>query len=153
MEKTSENMTRVERVLLLQGVPLFKFCTTEEIVRIAAIADIVEFEAEEDVYTASEPALALYCVVSGRVRLLTDDGEERRVAGSREAFGVLEILSGRLRQLSARAAEPTIALSVAADDFFDLLANNVEIVRAVFRELLDLTAATDVGRRLEGRLA
>jgi NTE family protein len=136
---SAASMTRVERVMLLRSISLFKFCSVEETVRIAAIAERVAFGAGEEIYRANESSRALYCVVEGRVRLVDARGQER-VAGPREAFGVLEILSGRLRRNTARALEDTIALAIAADDFFDLLSNNVEIVKALFREILDSEA-------------
>lgn len=122
--------------MLLRSIALFKFCSVEETVRIAAIAERVAFAAEQEIYRANESARALYCVVEGSVRLHDARGQERLV-GPREAFGVLEILSGRLRRYTARAVAETTALAIAADDFFDLLSNNVEIVKALFREILD----------------
>jgi CRP-like cAMP-binding protein len=130
-------MPRIERVMLLQSVPLFKSCTVEEVLRIAAIADVARFEAEEQVYRADEPARALYCVVEGKVRI-EGEGLDPREIGPRRSFGVLEILSGRLRRATARAVEPTRALTIDAEDFFDLLSNNIEIVKALFREILDV---------------
>jgi CRP-like cAMP-binding protein len=133
------SMTRVERVMLLRSIALFKFCSVEETVRIAAIAERVAFAAGQEIYRANETARSLYCVVEGRVRLHDARGQERMV-GPREAFGVLEILSGRLRRNTAHALEGTTALAIAADDFFDLLSNNIEIVKALFREILDSEA-------------
>ena len=130
------SMPRIERVMLLQTVPLFKFCTVEEVLRIAGIADVVRFAEGELVFRTDESARALYCVVEGRVRI-EGDGVESREIGPRCSFGVLEILSGRLRRATARAIEPTRALQIEAEDFFDLLSNNIEIVKALFREILD----------------
>lgn len=131
-----EPLTRIERVLLLQGTDLFHFCAAEEIVRIASIADPVTFQQDEIVYRATEPADALYCVVDGSIELTRRDGTKKQVS-SGGAFGVLEILSGQLRQNGARAVADTRALVIQADDFFDLLSNNVEIIKALFREVLD----------------
>lgn len=134
--QSSAPLTRIERVLLLQGISLFKFCSAEEIVRIASIAAQATFAAGEQVYRNTDPAAALYCVVEGEVVLEHGDGSEDLVKAG-DTFGVLEILSGRLRQAAARAVTDTRALRIEADDFFDLLSNNVEIVRALFREVLD----------------
>ena len=135
-ELATEPLTRIERVMLLQAVDLFEFCAAEEIVRIALIAEHVVFEQGQEVYLASEPADALYCVVEGEIELSRQDGSSRTVAAG-GAFGVLEILSGRLRQNTARATVDTRALAIEAGDFFDLLSHNVAIVKALFREVLD----------------
>lgn len=128
-------MTRVEMVMLLQGIPIFKFCSVEETVRIAAIANEVCFEPGQEIFRLNDSAQALYCIADGEVKLTDETGTERRVTTS-DSFGVLEILSGRLRRTTARAASRVVALEIEAEDFFDLLSNNVEIVKALFRELL-----------------
>lgn len=143
-DQREDSMPRIERVMLLQTVPLFKFCTVEEVLRIAGIADVIAFDSGETVYRSDEPARALYCVVEGSVRI-EGEGVESRQLGSRSSFGVLEILSGRLRRATARAMEPTRALQIDAEDFFDLLSNNVEIVKALFREILDAQAGLASG--------
>ena len=122
--------------MLLQSVELFKYCSAEEIVRIAEISEQQHFDAGEQIYRASDPARNLYCVVEGEVTLQSESGHGEVRIGPRGSFGVLEILSGRLRANHARAETDTLALAVTANDFFDLLANNVEIVKALFREVL-----------------
>ncbi len=49
---------------------------------------------------------------------------------------MLEILSGRLRAEQAVAGEDTLVLEIDAEDFFDLLSHNIEIVKALFRQIL-----------------
>jgi CRP-like cAMP-binding protein len=50
--------------------------------------------------------------------------------------GVEEILSGRLRRGTATASSDTLVLAIDAEDFFDLLSNNIEIVKSLFRIIL-----------------
>jgi len=73
--------------------------------------------------------------VHGEVRLSDGEGRKRR-AGPLQTFGVREILCGRLRGEMASAEQETLVLAIEADDFFDLLANNIDIVKALFRHLL-----------------
>lgn len=137
-------LTGIQAAVFLQGVELFADCSAEQSVRLASIARQRCFVAGERIYATGEPADALYCVVDGRVRL-TECDEDRidgqaalatRVVGPQGAFGVEEILSDRLRRDEARAEVATTALVLDADDFFDLLSNNIEIVKALFRRLL-----------------
>lgn len=129
--------------MFLQGVELFADCSAEQTVRLASIARQRSFASGERIYTTGEPADALYCVVDGRVRLADREEEEsetprapERCVGPHGTFGVEEILSDRLRRDEARAEVETSALVLDADDFFDLLSNNIEIVKALFRRLL-----------------
>jgi CRP-like cAMP-binding protein len=127
-------LAQIEAVIFLQSVDLFRFCKAEEILRIAAIARERSFDQDEKIYAAGDAADTLYCVVRGMVRLEAADGERQRVPPL-HTFGVSEILSGRLRTSGATAEMETLVLAIDAEDFFDLLANNIEIVKALFRQL------------------
>ncbi len=128
-------LTRIQMVVYLQEVDLFTYCNAEQMMRIAGIARQRSFAEGERIYAPGDPAEAMYCVVEGSVRLRTEGGAERSV-GARETFAVSEILSDRLRSEEAWAEGPIMALEIDAEDFFDLLSNNVEIVKALFRQLL-----------------
>ncbi len=123
-------LTRIETVVFLHGVDFFSSCTAEQILRISAIARQDRLAAGERIYAPGEPAERLYCLVSGEVQV------GNRPIGPRQTFGVIEILSGRLRAEEAVAQQDSLVLAIDAEDFFDLLANNIEIVKALFRQLL-----------------
>jgi CRP-like cAMP-binding protein len=138
-------LTRIQIVVGLQSCDLFSYCKAEEILRIAGIAHERRFDAGQTIYERNEPAEVLYAIVHGGVRL-SDDAGSRRSAGPLQTFGVREILCGRLRAESASAQDDTLTLAIEADDFFDLLANNIDIVKALFRHLLrEPDAAADQG--------
>ena len=68
------------------------------------------------------------------------------VIGPSGRFGVLDILSRQTRTGDAVAGSDTRVLVVEAEDFFDLLSNNIEIVRALFRTVIAL--GNDTNERL-----
>ncbi|MFQ5720032.1 MAG: cyclic nucleotide-binding domain-containing protein [Acidobacteriota bacterium] len=127
-------LTRIQSVVFLQSCDLFSYCRADEILRIAGIVRERVWPAGQRVYATGDPAEELYGVVRGAIRLRGDVGERR--FGPLTTFGVHEILCGRLRAADAVAEEETLALAIEADVFFDLLANNIEIVKALFRHLL-----------------
>ena len=129
------DLARIETVVFLQSVDLFSFCKAEEVLRIAAIAQEQRLPEGERVFREGDPSDGLYCVVQGRVDLEAPDGSSWS-AGPLATFGVKEILSGRLRTETATTAAETLVLAIEAEDFFDLLSHNIEIVRALFRQLL-----------------
>ncbi len=129
-------LTSIEKVVFLESVVLFSYCTADQLVRIEAIAEVRRLESGEVVYRADEPTDALYCVVNGEVTIAESNGP-RHTAGPTAPFGVKEILSGRLRQGTATATQESLLLEIGAEDFFDLLSNNIEIVRSLFRIVLD----------------
>jgi CRP-like cAMP-binding protein len=65
------------------------------------------------------------------------------VIGANGRFGVFDILSGRRRTSDAQAATDCRLLMIEAEDFFDLLSNNIEIVRALFRTVVELSEDAD----------
>jgi hypothetical protein len=127
-------MAQIEKVVFLQSVELFGTCNAEQLLQLAAIARDRRFEAGEQIFQLNEPAAAMYCVIDGSVQL---EGHDQRgvVIERGESFCVADILSGQLRTRTASAKSPSTVLEIEAEDFFDLLSNNIEIVRALFRQL------------------
>lgn len=128
-------LPRIETVLFLQSVDFFSACTAEQILRISAIVHQRRLTTGEKVYGPGEQAAELFCVVEGAVG--TGNGDGSRSVGPGETFGVLEILSGRLRSQAAVAEEDSLVLEISAEDFFDLLSHNIEIVKALFRRIIE----------------
>ena len=127
-------LASIEKVVFLESVVLFSYCTADELVRIAGIAKERRFDDGEEIYKANDPADTLYCVVKGEVCVQVNGSP--KTVGPTGPVGVEEILSGRLRQGTATASTDTLVLAIEAEDFFDLLSNNIEIVRSLFRILL-----------------
>ena len=138
-------MAQIEMMVFLQGVDLFAHCNADQVLRLAAIAAEHSYEKGQVIFRREEPADSLYCVVEGRVRLDADEGTGV-VVGPSGRFGVLDILSGRARLGDAVAASDSRVLIIEAEDFFDLLSNNIEIVRALFRSVIAL--GEDANERL-----
>ena len=130
----------IETVLFLQSIDLFRFCSAEQILRLAAISHERRFSAGDSIFKFENSADVLLFVVRGMVALEGSEGDREEI-GPLSPFGVEEILCGRLRARSARALTDTLVLAMDAEDFFDLLANNIEIVRALFRRYLPAPSA------------
>lgn len=134
-EGSLTELAGIETVLFLQSIDLFRFCSAEQVLRLAAISHERRYSASDAIFEIDEPADELFCVVQGGIRL-EGGANGAEDLGPLATFGVTEILCGRLRTRSARADQDTLVLAMAAEDFFDLLANNIEIVKALFRRLL-----------------
>ncbi|CAM2065317.1 Cyclic nucleotide-binding domain-containing protein [Sulfidibacter corallicola] len=135
-------MAQIEIILFLREVKLFQYCSASEILGIAGIAHERVFPADQTIYLPGDPTEFLFCVVEGHIQLEQPDehgNSESKVLGPHEAFGHREILSGRLRRGTAIAQTETRVLTIDSEDFFDLMANNIEIVKALFRKMLSPT--------------
>lgn len=127
-------MTQIETILFLRDIDLFQFCNSEELLSIAGIARQKPIAAGQIIYDYHEPANALYCLVSGEVALELHQTQTEQISAN-VAFGFRDILSGRLRDSKAQATSECVVLAIETEAFFDLLANNIEIVKALFRKL------------------
>lgn len=129
-------LARIETVVFLQSVDFFAHCKAEEVLRIAAIAQERSFQAGDRIYNASDPADTFYSVVRGTVEL-DAAGSAPTLVPPLGTFGQVDILRGRLHTRGASAQTDCLLLAIEADDFFDLLSNNVEIVKALFRHVIE----------------
>jgi CRP-like cAMP-binding protein len=129
-------LARIETVVFLQSVDIFSYCKAEEVLRIAAIAQERTVSAGEKIYSANEPAEGLFCVVRGSVKIEGSNGEAQTV-GPLATFGGIDILRSRLRTATATAETDSLLLAIESEDLFDLLSNNIEIVKALFRHLIE----------------
>jgi len=127
-------LAQIEKVVFLQSADLFAFCKAEQILHLASIAKERVYAEGETIFVPNQPATELHCVVRGQVQLNGAGGESQ--AGPLQTFGVTDLLTGRLRNGTAMAGAETLVLSIDTDDFFDLLAHDVEIVKAIFRQCL-----------------
>ena len=128
-------LARIETVVFLQSVDFFSSCTAEEVLRIGAIAHERVIAPGEELFRDRDPADALYCVVRGEIEIRTRN-EEVDIAGPLQTVGLFDLLSGRLHGGSAVARAQSLVLVIQADDFFDLLSNNIELVKSLFRHLI-----------------
>ena len=128
-------LARIETVVVLQSIDFFSACTAEEVFRIAAIAHEAVIPPGEELFRERDPAETLYCVVRGEIELKHGDGATE-IAGPLQVLGLLDLLSGRLHSGTAVAKTQSLVLAIQADDFFDLLSNNIDVVKSLFRHLI-----------------
>ena len=139
-------MTIIERVLLLQNVELFKEVTTEQLSFVAAIAEEVSVDAGTLVYREKDPPDGLYVVISGLIAAGRGQEAIERI-GPNGSFGVWALFDDMPRLTKAECLEDARMLFVRRDDFYEVLADHVDIAQAIFKLLVHrlrrLTAAVE----------
>jgi CRP/FNR family cyclic AMP-dependent transcriptional regulator len=128
-------LTAVDKVLFLQNVDFFRYATTEELAYIGSIAREVERPKGTVIFEEGERSDAMYLILKGRVRL-HKDGQEILVAGEREAFGTWALFDTEPRIMTATAIEEVHLLKIDQEEFYDLLADHMEITQSIFRALV-----------------
>jgi HEAT repeat protein len=136
-EKESKmGMSVVEKALKLRTVDVLARVSSEELAYIADIAEEIVLAPDAPIYAHGDAPDALYVVVSGSVRL-HQDGEEIGLLGEGEAFGSWALFDEAPRVASAVAAGPVTALKVDREEFLELLGDRVELVRAIFKAMVE----------------
>jgi len=126
-------LTALQRAEILRNADIFSKATVEELLHLAAISCEVRFNAETTIFREGEIADALYIIIEGKVERI--QSSFREVLGPYGVFGLYAVLTGEPRYASAQALEDTHALKIGAQDFFDLISQNTEIIHSLFKLL------------------
>jgi len=131
-----EPLPAVVLVDRLRRLPLFDFTSVDELFRIAALGEQVRHEGLRAIYDRGTAPATLQFVLDGRVEA-TDGQRQVSEIEPPSPLAFEEILEGRPMRRSIRSIEPTICLSMSAEAFLSLLAENVELAEGIMRWLID----------------
>ncbi len=135
----------VEKVLLLQRLPLFSMVSADQMLYVAAIAKERALEAGKEVAAEGE-APAIYYVLDGELSAVPS-AQDPRDPGARslpqpaapgDAVGIFETLAGRPIGRTLHAARDGVALKIDRDDLIDQLGHHPALAQQVFASLFDL---------------
>jgi CRP-like cAMP-binding protein len=125
----------VEKVIALEAVDLLRNLNPDQLARIASIAREVKYLPGKIVLEPAQPLDALYVIVDGAVEL-SRNSEPLHVARQNEVLGAWALFDPDPMPVLARTVEDTRLLRIARDDFFDLLADNMEIAASIMSMLV-----------------
>jgi CRP/FNR family transcriptional regulator, cyclic AMP receptor protein len=127
-------ISTVEKVLFLKSIDLFSQIPGEDLVRVAQIAEEVDFEPKETLISEGELGDSLYLIVDGRVQVFK--GTRLVVElGERECVGEMAILDSEPRSATVRASTHVVALKIEREDFYDLITEKLEIAQGIIKVL------------------
>lgn len=125
----------------LASSPLLRAIGDDGLEAILADASRITVHAGERLFAAGDEADALYVVLSGRLRAVTDGDDPPRVLrelGPGAAVGELALLTGERRSASVVAARDSTLLALDRDRFDRLLAERPGVALGIARELARL---------------
>lgn len=132
----------IEKVIILKTVSIFSETPDDLLAEIALILEEIELEAGTQFITKGDIGTCLYIIVNGRVRV-HDQHKTIVHLGEREVVGELALLDSEPRHASVTTEDKTLLLKLDQEPFFELIANNPEVVRGIMRVLTRrLRAAT-----------
>ena len=127
-------ISTVEKILFLKSIDLFSQIAGEELSQIAQITDETDFEAGDEIFHEGDPGSTLYFIVTGRVRIHTDD-EDIALLTERQVFGEMALLDSEPRSATATAVLDVSLLKIERDDFNEILAQKSEIAQGIIKVL------------------
>jgi ATP/ADP translocase/HEAT repeat protein len=146
LEAGDEMYTTVEKILYLQGVPLFSGVTGNELMPLAMRAQVLRLGPGDVVFREGDPGDSLFVVFHGQIALRTG-GRELAVLGEGDVVGEMAILDEAPRMVTATAVGEADVLRVSAEDFRSALQDTAEFANGVIsvlaKRLRDLMDPTD----------
>jgi hypothetical protein len=134
LDPEDDMYTTIEKILFLQGVPLFASVPGNELMPLARSATIVRMPAGATLFKQGDPGDALYVVVHGKVGIVRD-GKTIASLGPGEVFGEMAILDQETRSTDVVVETDADLLHVSVDDFNTALEDTAEIASGVIRVL------------------
>jgi hypothetical protein len=105
---------------VLKGMPLFRYLSYTELVRVMNIAEVKWYEAEESLITEGEPGDEMFVILSGKVRLIKNGAEITQLAKGAH-FGEMALVDRAPRSASAVASETSRLLIFRRHDFYEII--------------------------------
>lgn len=138
-----ESEVRGERVLsAIRSLPMFRGLAVDDQRRLAALAQIREYQRGDYLWRAGDPAENLTVIVRGRVKVVrhADAGGDviLELFGEGEPVGAIAVYNYMPYPASAVCLEPVTLLRIPQREYFELLDRNPDFARAVIRELTKL---------------
>lgn len=123
----------------LKAQVLLEDLDNEELEKVAAFAQLLEFRKGEPVFREKENTKGLYLIKSGRVEIskLTSDGWRQTLASLSQGqfFGELSILENRQHEASAVASESTVIILLTKEGFEKLGKEDAAIAFKIIRRI------------------
>jgi len=109
----------------LRDIPLFAALDEDALVLVAQKSRMAEYAKGSVMYREGAAPDAFYCIIAGRVVIYTTDtlGREQALEYLHRGkyFGIISLLTGEPHSVTARALNDCTVLTVAKDDFNELL--------------------------------
>jgi len=114
----------------LRHVPLFELLDDDEAAILAAQVEMKRFAARQRIFKMGDEAGHGYVVISGKVRLTTQDEDKQEVVVDEpehgDFFGFASMLQETVHQTTATATEDATCLEIGRDDLLTLIRRKPE---------------------------
>ncbi len=110
----------------LHGIPLFKYLTYKELVKLLNITSTSDHKAGEKIMEEGDDGDSFYVTVTGRLEVLKGDAQVALLEQGTH-FGEMAMVDRSPRSASIVALEPTRLLSIQRDTFYGLMRRDPQL--------------------------
>jgi len=125
---------------ILKTVPLFSLFSDDELAAVFPAIQHRTYPRHSFMLRAGEKTDALYILLSGRAKVVIDDGDGREVTltviGPSEFFGEMSLIDEKPRSASVEALESCEVLYISKSAFMSCLKNNFEVAMLMLRSVV-----------------
>lgn len=144
-------MSMLSTLDLIRRVPLFSLMPQAQAQRIAAAVQKKRLRRGENVVTQGQKSHALFIILSGRVRVVATDAQQREVIlaklGPGDHVGEMSLIDGLPHSATCRAEVQTDLLVLSRTDFEACLPEPQSMAHAIMRALVQRLREAD--RKIE----
>ena len=125
---------------ILKTVPLFSLFSDHQLAALFPAIQHRSYPRHSFMLRAGEKSDALYIILSGRAKIVIDDGEGREVTlttiGPSEFFGEMSLIDEKPRSASVEALEPCEVLYISKPAFMACLKDNFDAAMLILRSVV-----------------
>ena len=111
---------------LLHKMPLFRFLTYQELVRVLNITEVRSYDTNQEVVAEGQEGDELFLVLTGKVRVHTGDTVITNLNVGQH-FGEMALVDKAARSASVSADEPSKLLVLRRRDFFEIVRKDHDV--------------------------
>ena len=125
---------------ILKTVPIFSLFSDHELAALFPAVQHRSYPRHAFMLRAGEHSDALYIILSGRAKVVIDDGEGREVTlstiGASEFFGEMSLIDDKPRSASVEALEPCEVLYISKAAFMACLKDNFDAAMLILKSVV-----------------
>lgn len=145
-------LTSVQRLLLIQKVPIFRELRDDFLVRLAATMEELSFPTKHTIVKQGDEGRSLYVLATGKVRVHIGDRELIKLKRE-DCFGEMAVLDAEPRSASVTTLEPCDCLMLTQQQLYEAIEETpgiaVNIIRLLSRRIRELNQQINaIDRRL-----
>ena len=129
-------MTTLAKAELIRALELFSQASVEQLYRLATIAQEAYFAPGHTIFREDDIGDAFYLLVQGKVEHASERRNIKEVLRPGDAVGLYSVLTREPRYATATTLQDTFAISIGAEDLYNVLSNNMEIVVSIFKHFV-----------------